>query len=127
MRSLLLSAAAVAALAVTAPAFAQSMPQDSALAPSVNDTATPPRMNPNPAGTPAMGAGIGGDQASAPMVSSTTTTVTAPSAGANGQDVSATLTNQTITNGPVPDTADNRAKYGAPMSHAGKLTKAAGN
>lgn len=131
MRTLLLSAAAVAAFAVTAPAFAQTAPQDSALAPSVNDTATPPRTNPDAAGASAMGAGMGGDAsaapAAAPIVSSTTTTVVAPSAGANGQDVSATLTDQMISNGPVPDTAANRAKYGSPLSHAGKLTKAAGN
>ena len=68
MRSFLLSAAAIAAFAVAAPAFAQSTPQDSALAPSVNDTATPPRTNPNPAGTPAMGAGMGGDVAATPAL-----------------------------------------------------------
>ncbi|MDR3510048.1 MAG: hypothetical protein P4L73_00300 [Caulobacteraceae bacterium] len=28
---------------------------------------------------------------------------------------------------PVPDTPENRAKYGAPMSHAGRRTKAAGD
>ena len=32
-----------------------------------------------------------------------------------------------VTNGPVPDTAENRAKYGGPMSHAGKRTAAKGN
>ena len=32
----------------------------------------------------------------------------------------ATVTNTTVTNGPVPDTPENRAKYGSPMSHAGK-------
>ncbi len=39
----------------------------------------------------------------------------------------ATDTNIRVTNGPVPDTAENRAKYGSPMSHAGKHTKPAGN
>lgn len=33
----------------------------------------------------------------------------------------------TVTNGPVPDNAENRAKYGGPMSHAGRHTAAAGN
>ncbi len=44
-------------------------------------------------------------------------------------DVAATLglPVQIVTNGPVPDTAANRAKYGGPMSHAGKMTKPAGN
>ena len=53
----------------------------------------------------------------------------APSADTSGANSSATASAQdtTVTNGPVPDTADNRAKYGAPMSHAGKKTKPAGN
>jgi hypothetical protein len=32
-----------------------------------------------------------------------------------------------ISNGPVPDTPQNRAKYGQPLSNAGRLTKPAGN
>jgi hypothetical protein len=32
-----------------------------------------------------------------------------------------------ITNGPIPDTPENRAKYGQPMSNAGRHTKPAGN
>ena len=35
--------------------------------------------------------------------------------------------NTTVTNGPVPDTPANRAKYGKPMSHAGRRTAPAGN
>jgi UrcA family protein len=38
-----------------------------------------------------------------------------------------TYSTQTVTNGPVPDTAQNRARYGAPMSRAGQHTAAAGN
>ena len=38
---------------------------------------------------------------------------------------SATLT--TVTNGPVADTPENRARYGAPMSNAGKRTAPRGN
>lgn len=34
---------------------------------------------------------------------------------------------QVVTNGPVPDTPANRAKFGGPMSHAGKMTTPAGN
>ena len=34
---------------------------------------------------------------------------------------------QVVSNGPVPDTPENRAKYGKPMSHAGKRTPPAGN
>ncbi len=32
-----------------------------------------------------------------------------------------------VTNGPVPDTAENRAKYGQPMSNGGQRTKPVGN
>ena len=32
-----------------------------------------------------------------------------------------------VSNGPVPDTPANRAKYGKPMSRAGRMTQAAGN
>ena|SRR5665213_3122335 len=32
-----------------------------------------------------------------------------------------------VSNGPVPDTAENRAKYGKPMSNAGKKSAPAGN
>jgi hypothetical protein len=64
----------------------------------------------------------------APTVSATSTTE-APAAPAAGADVAATtsFSNITVTNGPVPDTAENRAKYGQPMSRAGKRTAARGN
>lgn len=39
----------------------------------------------------------------------------------------ASVTTTTVTNGPVADTPENRAKYGQPMSNAGKRTRAAGN
>lgn len=32
-----------------------------------------------------------------------------------------------VTNGPIPDTAENRARYGAPISNGGKRTRPAGN
>jgi len=38
-----------------------------------------------------------------------------------------TYTVQTVTNGPVPDTAENRARYGAPLSRAGMRTAPVGN
>ena len=55
----------------------------------------------------------------------TTTTATATSATSSG--TAASFTTQMVTNGPVPDTAENRAKYGQPMSRAGKRTAARGN
>lgn len=51
--------------------------------------------------------------------------VTATSATTVAGNVSVTTT--TVTNGPVPDTAENRAKYGQPLSRAGKRTAARGN
>jgi hypothetical protein len=39
----------------------------------------------------------------------------------------ATLTDTVVTNGPVADTPENRAKYGQPMSRAGKRSDARGN
>ena len=49
----------------------------------------------------------------------------APAAGTYGSEASVTV--QTVTNGPVPDTAANRARFGGPMSRAGRHTSAAGN
>lgn len=37
------------------------------------------------------------------------------------------VTIEVVTNGPVPDTEENRARFGEPMSNAGKRTAAAGN
>jgi hypothetical protein len=51
-------------------------------------------------------------------VASSTTTIDADGA---------TVTTQLITNGPVPDTPQNRARYGQPLSHAGKATAPKGN
>lgn len=53
----------------------------------------------------------------------------APAAGSYAANTSATptYTAQTVTNGPVPDTPANRARYGQPMSNAGKRTAPAGN
>lgn len=39
----------------------------------------------------------------------------------------AAVTTEVITNGPVPDTPQNRARYGQPMSNAGKVTAPKGN
>ncbi|WP_068878567.1 MULTISPECIES: hypothetical protein [unclassified Phenylobacterium] len=68
-----------------------------------------------------------GVTASAPPADATASaaTTTAPAAGSYAQ--SASVTTSTVTNGPVPDTAENRAKYGQPLSRAGKRTAARGN
>jgi UrcA family protein len=53
----------------------------------------------------------------------------APSVSAYSAPASATATYtmQTVTNGPVADTPENRARFGGPMSNAGKRTPARGN
>jgi hypothetical protein len=42
-------------------------------------------------------------------------------------DTGATASTRVMTNGPVPDTRANRARYGGPMSHAGKRSAPSGN
>ena len=52
----------------------------------------------------------------------------APAAGAPAERApAASAGTDVVSNGPVPDTPANRAKYGQPLSHAGRATKAAGN
>jgi hypothetical protein len=52
----------------------------------------------------------------------------APAAGAPTERAPAAIAGtDLITNGPVPDTPENRSKYGQPLSHAGKMTRPAGN
>jgi hypothetical protein len=66
-----------------------------------------------------------------PSVSDPTRTDTslAPAAGGPSERMPAASVGGTalVTNGPVPDTVENRAKYGKPMSNAGRMTKPAGN
>ena len=49
----------------------------------------------------------------------------APDAASYGSEASVTTT--TVTNGPVADTPENRSRYGAPLSNAGRRTTPAGN
>lgn len=68
--------------------------------------------------------------ASAPGVNSPSSdaATVAPAAGAPTQRApSASAGTELLTNGPIPDTKANRAKYGQPLSNAGRATKAAGN
>ena len=64
----------------------------------------------------------------APYTAPVDSTTVAPAAGAPTERApAATAGTDLVTNGPVPDTRENRAKYGMPMSNAGRHTKAAGN
>ena len=152
MRSILLSAAAATALAlVAAPAFALQAPaaatnpcevtdpvaHGAALAQAKADIlASHPECAAEISGPVASSAPITPTYSStytesAPTVSATDTAATEPVAPPvatpSSYDTTPTFTNQLVTNGPVPDTPENRAKYGAPMSNAGKRTAPAGN
>jgi hypothetical protein len=134
----LMTAAAFATLvggAAYAQSTDQSMAQPGATPPSATTDAAPPATQMTPGQPDAM---------------STTT----PSTGATDSSMSTTGANQynynantqptssstlgdpttmkagdpnVVSNGPVPDTQENRAKYGKPMSNAGKRSKPAGN
>ncbi|TAL36159.1 hypothetical protein [Phenylobacterium sp.] len=63
-----------------------------------------------------------------PAPADTGAALTSTTAAADtGAAANASYTTMTVTNGPVPDTAENRARYGQPMSNAGKRTAARGN
>jgi UrcA family protein len=51
----------------------------------------------------------------------------APAPSAQQYAEPASVTTRLVTNGPVPDTPENRARFGEPMSRAGKMTAPAGN
>jgi len=124
----LLASAAAASLLAAGVAHAQpgsSASPNTGVAPN---QATPVPPQPGTTGLPAP------DSASTTTTTTTTTTTgtdvtasttTAPSAAAAGSNAS--FTTKVLTNGPVPDTAENRQKYGGPMSRAGKHTAPRGN
>ncbi|HEY4030190.1 MAG TPA: hypothetical protein VGM25_07590 [Caulobacteraceae bacterium] len=65
---------------------------------------------------------------SSPSLNGSDAASVAPAAGAPAERApAASAGSDLISNGPVPDTPANRAKYGQPLSHAGKITKPAGN
>lgn len=153
LKLMLIGAAAASALAA-APAYAQlgqaASPGDAATPPNMS---TPPAPDSASTGIPsadstkltgqdAGATNLPGGEVNAGGTSRTDGTVAvtdtvpagppaamampaAPSAGSYG--ASASVTTSTVTNGPVPDTAENRAKYGQPLSRAGRRTAARGN
>lgn len=104
MKTLLIAAGAVALM--SGAAYAQTTaPEDQAAPPAASaDMAAP---------ADTMSAPAVNDPSAAP-----TTTTMASNTGVNVQ---------TVTNGPIPDTPENRAKYGKPMSNAGKKSAPVGN
>jgi hypothetical protein len=77
-----------------------------------------PTAQAEPGATPA-----GGGSATAPVM------VVAGEPGTTPTQIEALRDgdNRLVTNGPVPDTPANRARYGKPLSHAGKKTPPSGN
>ena len=80
---------------------------------SVTTDATPPAAEPAPPAADTSGSAAASTDATA--------------SAETGAAANASFTSMTVTNGPVPDTAENRAKYGQPLSRAGKRTTPAGN
>jgi hypothetical protein len=99
---------AMAAISMAAPAFAQ-------MAPDTSNAPPPPAAEPQ-----APSAGAAGVNTSTGPVSADQMPPGQASALAAGD-------NRLLTNGPVPDTRANRAKFGGPMSNAGRHTKPIGN
>ena len=98
------AALAIAAIAMGSPALAQMAPDTS--------SAPPPDAAPS-----ATAAGV--DTSTGPVSADQLPTGQARALAAGD--------NRLVTNGPVPDTQANRAKYGGPMSNAGRHTKPIGN
>ncbi len=117
MKTLLIAAGAVALM--TGAAFAQS--------PTDSGTTNP--VAPNAAGDPTLQNADGSPLGSQGTSAATPNNV-APADSAVGTTMGTTTMAanvQTVTNGPIPDTPENRAKYGAPLSRAGKRTAPVGN
>jgi hypothetical protein len=109
-----------AGAALAQPPSDQSAPagtqDDNAAPPANSSTDTSTAVNPPASVDTSASASTSAAPTGAAVSTSTTTNVGG-----------ATFTNITTTNGPVPDTPENRAKYGQPLSHAGKMTAAKGN
>ncbi|MDB5465579.1 MAG: hypothetical protein JWQ46_341 [Phenylobacterium sp.] len=124
----LLGAVAASAL-MTGAAYAQA---GSSTQPSTG--ATPDQSMPAPAGSSstAMPSGQVNGSVSTDTTGASTTTTDTTSTGATATSATnyaqgASVTTTVLTNGPIPDTPENRAKYGKPMSNAGKRSPAKGN
>ncbi len=112
------AAAAVSAL-IAGPAFAQvpaTSPEDAAHMPPA---ATQPAPAADQSGTPASATTI--DPATGAMVVRQDSVSPEQAATLKAGDANV------VTNGPIPDTAENRARYGGPISNGGRRTAPAGN
>jgi hypothetical protein len=109
---LLIAAAATAALLAGAAVAQTAIDQNTAVNPP-SAASAPADASPSGAVNPTTPS----DASLAPAAS--TPIERTPAASVGGVDV--------VSNGPVPDTPENRAKYGKPLSNAGRMTRPAGN
>ncbi len=137
MRLTLLSGAAIALTLMAAPQFAAAQP-DPANAPQVPGASAPaiaeeggavddanarpsmdsPLLNGSAAAASSAASDASANEAAIPLSSPTP---------ADQQSGLTADSPSVVSNGPVADTPENRAKYGAPLSNAGKHTPARGN
>ncbi len=151
MRTLLFSSAAAALLLMAAPQFAaaQAAPSDTsvrnpdaqvpvtkALSPTgrtLNDANSAPAETPAeaasiaPAPTASASSDVAATASAAPLPAAEPMPTIAAAAPMASTDASATVTTSLVTNGPVADTPENRARFGQPLSNAGRRTAARGN
>lgn len=150
MRTRLMIATATAAALLGGAAFAQSSGAsgsnfsqnqqpagDTAVnPPSASSDQLPPGVatgnaavkGPTPSGQAGSGDVTAPSGSASGAISSSDAANVGPAAGAPAERApSASAGVDVVSNGPVPDTPANRAKYGQPLSHAGRLTQPAGN
>lgn len=126
---LLIAAAGSALFAGSAMAQDQAAPApmtpDQATAPAADQPVNP---TPNTAATTDQ-SGMSGSTAPAGQYNYNATATTQPASSSTLGDPAMMKAGDAsvVSNGPVPDTPANRAKYGKPMSNAGKKSTPAGN
>jgi hypothetical protein len=104
----------------------QAAPQATSM-PNSQDPSTAPQSygnTPDSTVNPATQAGV---PAAATVGSSDDNNAAAPAPASGLTTATDASGAQVISNGPIPDTRANRAKYGRPLSQAGRMTKAKGN
>ena len=115
----LLTAAGFAVMLAAGSAHAQSTDIDTDTTVTVDTQGNTTTTTTTTVIDPVTGLPVSVDATTAGVPASSLTTTTMGEPG--------TVTTRTVTNGPIPDTAENRAKYGQPLSRAGKRTAPAGN
>jgi hypothetical protein len=118
----------VQAAAATDEAATMNVAANEQVAPATTTTTTNPAAPPAAVNDPSA-------MSSNPATTPSATTTATDSAGvvpmsSQPSDIQANMKagdTNVVTNGPVADTPENRAKYGSPMSNAGKRTAAKGN